>query len=364
MKRIFILFLIVYILFPSHAQAGNWLDRSSEIPKTVLDNYVDSPYLSFAQSRGNDWLAGNPNQLFHVLPNKIIDLTPDLIKFGFSNIRRVSTDGSGWIILGDANVWQSRPDLAFYYDGMYWKNISHVIRSLPHDEWISDIVGKQGMWYIATHKNLYSWHTAFDELIKINIPSAFTEPRSSEFHLFPVSYGWIVEFEQMNDSKSLALGQTVIEKRFFFFDGQNFNEITSALGNLSSYTVIGTNGHDLLVAGACITPGQIKYQAMTTDGKNFFDHLKKLTTILPFNILPSSQLFLNQSKIIWTGSAWLIISTSNQIAVWQPSTNAKLLPPTVDTFINAGYSKNGIVLLVGYKNNQGILSPRLVQFQP
>ncbi len=364
MKRFLVLILIACILFPSGTQAGNWLDRSAEIPETVLDSYMDLPYLSFVQSRGNDWLAGNPNRLFHVLPDKTIDLTPDLIEFGFSNIRRVSTDGSGWIVLGDARVWQSRPDLAFHYDGMYWKNISHIVRSLPRDEWIGDIAGKQDMWYIATDKNIYGWHTAFDEPVKIKLPESFLEPRVSELRLHSVLHGWIIEFEQRNDPKSLALGRIVIEKRFFFFDGQNFNEITSALGNPSSYAAIGTNGHDLLVISASITPKQIVYQAKTTDGKNFSDNGKKLAPILPPDILPASQLFLNQSKIIWTGSAWLIVSPSNQSAIWQPATDAKLLPPTIDTFINAGYGKNGVVLLAGYKNNQGVLSPRLVQFQP
>ncbi len=364
MKRILALILIACILFPSGTQASNWLDRSAEIPATVLDGYVDLPYLSFVQSRGSDWLAGNPNRLFHVLPDKIIDLTPDLMKFGFSNIRQISTDGSGWIILGDAHVWQTQPDLAMHYDGMYWKNISHVIRSIPRDEWIGDVAGKQGMWYIATNKNLYGWHTAFDEPVKIQVPESFLEPRASELRLHSVLHGWIIEFEQKNDPKSLALGQTVIEKRFFFFDGQNFNEITSALDNPSSYATTGTNGHDLLVISVSITPERFQYHAKTTNGKNFSDNDKKISPILPRDILPTSQLFLNQSKIIWTGSAWLIISPSNQTAIWHPATNAKLLPPTTDTFINAGYGKNGIVLLTGYKNNQGTLTPRLVQFQP
>lgn len=364
MKRILILILIACIIFPSYAHAGNWIDRSAEIPETVLDSYMDLPYLSFVQSRGNDWLAGNPNRLFHVLPDKTIDLTPDLIKFGFSNIRRMATDGSGWIVIGDARVWQSQPDLAFHYDGMYWKNISHVIRAIPRDEWVGDIAGKQGMWYIATHKNLYAWHTAFDEPVKITVPDDFMEPRTSELHLYPVEHGWIIEFEQKNDVKSLTRGESVIEKRFFFFDGQNFNQITSALGNPSSHTTIGTNGKEMFIIGASLTPDAVHYRAYTTNGKNFNNHINKLTAIIPADISPSSQSFLNQSKIIWTGSAWLIFSPSNQTAIWHPATNAKLLPPTTDTFINAGYGKNGIILLTGYKNNQGTLTPRLVQFQP
>jgi hypothetical protein len=363
MKSLFALALFICLFLPIRTHAENWLDRSHEIPTTVLDNYVNIPYFSFAQSRGHDWLAGNPNQLIHVLPETIIDLTPDLLKFGFSNIRRVSTDGSGWIILGDARAWQSRPDLAMYYDGMYFKNISHVIRALPRDEWIGDIAGKQGMWYIATHKNLYAWHSAFDEPIKIKLPDGLLEARVSEPQLFSVEHGWIIVFEQNNHLKSLAVGRKTIEKRFYFFDGQNFSEITDKLGNLSSYSTIGSNGKELFIMGSSITPEQTTYHAYTTNGLIIKNVYNIIASLLPNTISAESQIFANQTKAVWTGSAWFFISPAKQAAIWHPAMNAKLLPTTKDTFLNAGYGKNGVILLTGYSDKQGLHEPKIVQAQ-
>ena len=267
MKKLFVLTCLLSLSLPSGIIASpSWQDKSSEIPATTLDSHINLPYISFVKSRGNDWLVGNPNQLFHVMPERILDLTPDLAKFGMSDIRQIATDGSGWLVVGDMNTWQSKPDIAMHYDGMYWKNVSQMIRSLPHDEWIGEIVGKQGIWYIVTDKHLYAWHDALSEPAIIRLPESFKEPRTSSINIHPVQYGWMLNFEQKNGPKSIAAGHDIIDRRFFFFDGQNFQELTSLFGNLSNYSTIGSNGGNILVIGATINADSTIYKAYLSDG--------------------------------------------------------------------------------------------------
>ncbi len=361
-KPLFLLLITCLLVTPIKTDSAQWRDLSDQIPQTVLDEYVEIPYISFAVSRGTDWLSGNPNQLFHVLQDKIIDLTPDLKEFGLTGIRQVATDGSAWFIMGDAHVWQSFPDMALIYDGKYYTNISNVIHHIPSDEQITQITGKQGLWYLVTDKNIYLWHQVLNSPAKIDLPNAFKEPRLSGIKLHPVKNGWIAEFEQKNGPKSLKSGQDVLDKRLFYFEGSRFQELTSLFDNISNYSTIGSNGTHILLIGAKINSDGFRYKAFISDGITITDVTASCSSILPAQINPESQNFLTQSQIVWSGNSWTFINSNKQIAAWQPNTTAKILPQTLDNFIISGYGKHGQTLLGGYRNENGLLLPRLVLF--
>ncbi len=364
MKKLFILTCLFSLSLPSGIFASSsWQDKSSEIPTTTLDKHINIPYISFVKSRGNDYLVGNPNQLFQVLPDGIIDLTPDLVKFGMNNIRQIATDGSGWLVIGDMNTWQTKPDIAMHYDGKYWKNVSYFIRALPHDEWIGEIVGKQGIWYVVTDKHLYAWHDALTEPAVIPLPNSFKEQRTSAINIHPVQNGWILNFEQKNGPKSITAGHDIIDRRFFFFDGQNFQELTSLFGNISNYSTIGSNGGNILIIGATIDANSTSYKAFLSDGKKVTNVSSHLKDLLPENIPATSQYFLNQSQITWSGEAWIFINATKHLAIWNQNQKPKLLPDMSDIILNVGYGKNGTVLLSGYKNENST-SPLLKFFMP
>jgi len=364
MKKSLAILGILGLLAPFGTTASpSWQNTSPNLPASVLDAHVNLPYFSFSVSRGNDWLVGNTNQLFHVSADTVLDLTPDLQKFGFNNIRQVATDGSGWLIVGDISTWQTKPDIAMHYDGKYWKNVSTAIRLLPHDEWIGEITGKQGVWYFVTDKNIYLWHDALSEPAKITLPGAFKEPRTSSISIHPVQYGWMLNFEQKNGPKSIYAGRDVIDRRFFFFDGQNFQEQTSAFGNLSNYSTIGSNGANILVMGAVINAKTVDYKAYLSNGKNITDLSGHLKDLLPQNISPNSQYFLTQSKITWSGESWIFTNTSNKMAFWNQSHKPKFLPDAPFNILGVGYGKHGTVLISGYKNTEPP-SPALTLFKP
>lgn len=360
MKKPLFLILICLLIYPAPSQAQTWRDISVEMPQTVLDEYVNIPYISFTSSRGSSWLAGNPNQLFLVLPEKIIDLTADLKDFGFTGIRQVATDGSSWLILGDAHVWQSKPDIAMLYDGKYFTNISNIIHYIPGDEQITQITGKQGLWYIITDKNIYLWHQALTSPAKINLPAPFKEPRLSAVKLHPVKNGWIAEFDQKNGPKSLKSGQDILDKRLFYFDGNRFQELTSLFHNISNYSSIGTNGSQILVIGADLNGNSFKNKAFLSDGITVYDVSNTFSEILPTTINPESQDFLTQTQIVWSGNSWNFLNTNRKIAIWQPGTQAKYAPDTSDNFLSAGYGSNGLMLFSGYKIKNREIIPRLV----
>jgi hypothetical protein len=362
MKQFLAAIILFSLFLPPQAQASSWIDRSAEIPTTTLDEYIKIPYLSISKSRGRDWLAGNPNQLFHVLPDRTIDLTPTLKEFGLGSIRQVATDGKVWLIIGDANIWQSRPDLAFIYDGKYFNNVSNIFRNLPKDEWIGQITGKDGLWYIATDKNIYIWHSALNEAAKISVPNSFKEPRLSFLRMHAVSHGWIIEFEQKNGPKSISLGKTITDRRFFFFDGQNYQELTSLFGNISNFSTVGTNGGNILVIGAVINNSSYHYKAFLSDGIKVNDVSGHLKNLLPQSIPPSVQHFLNQATITWSGNSWIFANATNNLSIWNQSKQPQILKDPVDNFLDIGYSKNGTVLISGYKQKQGSLTPLLLQF--
>jgi hypothetical protein len=365
MKKLFAFLCAICLFAPFGTTASpSWQDRTTEIPTTTLDSHVNLPYLSFSTGRGTDWLIGNPNRLFHVMPDRILDLTPDLQKFGLSNIRQVATDGSGWVILGDMSTWQTKPDIAMHYDGMYWKNVSQIIRSLPQDEWIGKITGKQGFWYIATDRNLYAWHDALSEPAKIILPESFKEPRTSSINIDPVQHGWILNFEQKNGPKSIIMGHDVMDRRFFFFDGQNIQELTSRFGNISNHSTIGSNGGNILVIGAIIDADQTRYKAYLSDGLKVTDVSGHLKNLLPENIPINSQYFLNQARITWSGESWIFTNATKNLAVWNQNQKPKLLANTDHTVLNAGYGKNGTILISGYKTVETATTPFFSIFKP
>ncbi|MDF1497084.1 MAG: hypothetical protein P1P90_03405 [Patescibacteria group bacterium] len=364
MKKLFALICLLSLGLPSGLRATpSWQDKSSQIPETVLDTHINIPYISFVKSRGNDWLAGNPNQLFHVMPDRILDLTPDLQSFGMSDIRQIATDGSGWLIIGDQKTWQTKPDIVMHYDGKYWNNVSQIIRTIPASEWIGEIAGKQGIWYIVTDKNLYAWHSALSESAVISLPESFREPRTSAIGISPVANGWILNFEQKNGPKSIAMGRDIMDRRFFFFDGLNFQELTSLFGNISNHSTIGTNGSNILVLGAYIDTDKIIYNAYLSDGVNVTNVSGHIKDLIPDFIPVNSQYFLNQAKITWSGNSWIFTNSTKKLAVWNQNQKPKLLPDSETNILDVGYGKNGSVLMSGYKSKDKI-TPSLTFFQP
>lgn len=363
MKPYLIIICLLSLLLPPRAIAANWQNKSTTLPATYLDNYIKMPYLSISVSRGHDWLAGNPNRLFHVTTDNIIDLTPRIKKFGLTSIRRVATDGSSWLIMGDAEVWQTHPDVAFTYDGKYIKNVSSAIRDIPRDEWISQITGKNGLWYIVTDKNIYAWHDALTKPAKISLPTSFREPRIENPKMHSVKHGWMVEFTQKHGPLSITHARNITDRRFFQFDGQNFQELSSLFGNnMSGESVIGSNGGNILVIGTVYDMFSYHYRAYLSDGKQVTDVTHAFKQILPAKITPTSQIFLNQAAITWTGKSWLLHNHKHNLATWRQSDHAKLLPDTSDIILAAGYGKNGSALLSGYKNNDDHISPRLLLY--
>jgi len=175
------------------ADAGlKWVDLSASIPTTTLDTTVSYPLLSLASSRGTEWLAGNPNQLFQVTSQgKIFDLTPDLKKFGFQKIRQVACDGQNWLVIGDSSPWFTQPDLAFRYDGVYWKNVSPVMAALPPQEWVGRIVGKHGLWIIPTNRSLFVWQSSLKQIVNVSLPNELVRNGYQELKLYPIrKAGW------------------------------------------------------------------------------------------------------------------------------------------------------------------------------
>ncbi|MBD3281639.1 hypothetical protein GF391_02730 [Candidatus Uhrbacteria bacterium] len=363
MKPYLVIISLLSLLIPPQTQAAAWQNNSEIIPDTFLDKYIELPYLSISVSRGHDWLAGNPNRLFHAMNDGSIDLTPRLKDYGFTSIRRVATDGSSWLIIGDAEVWQTRPDLAFIYDGKYLKNVSHVIRDLPRDEWISQITGKNGLWYFITDKGIYAWHNALTQPAKISLPDSFKEPRIGNPKMHSVKHGWIVEFTQKHGPLSIAHARDITDRRFFHFDGQNFQELSSLFGNnMSGDSIIGTNGGNILIMGAVYDMLSYNYRAYLSDGKRVTEVTPALNALLPQQIKPTSQIFLNQTTVIWTGKSWLLHNNKRNLATWEQSSPARLLPDTSDIILAAGYGKKGNALLAGYKKNEANTNPRLLLY--
>ena len=362
-----IAFTALLFLLPVISKAESkitWQDRSQEIPQTVLDEHISSAYLSFSASRGDEWLVGNPNQLLQVLPDKTINLTPQLSDIGYKNIRQVASDGEGWLIIGDSSIWLSESDLAFRYDGMYWKNVSHILTSLPAQEWLGTVIGKHGIWIIPTEHHLYMWHEALNEPAIIPLPDALNEPRVSPLSFNAVREGWIVDFVQQNGPKSIVWGSPQYDKRFFFFDGQNFQEITSKLGSPSIYSALGSNGNEILLIGAITSPKDNTFQfvALRTDGQKIINVTRNFRYIFSNNLTLPQQPFLTQSRITWNGKTWILIDQAKNCATFDNTNPVASCGLTKDTFLNLGYGLNGKTISVGFaKNQQNQIIPRLVE---
>ncbi|MFA6503625.1 MAG: hypothetical protein WCT54_01570 [Patescibacteria group bacterium] len=241
------------------AASLSWTDLSAQIPTTTLDEMADYPLLSFASSRGTEWLVGNPNQLFQVTSQqKIFDLTPDLKKFGLQKIRQVASDGQGWIVVGDSSPWYSQPDLAFLYDGMYWKNASGVMASLPPQEWVGQIIGKRGLWIIPTSRGLFVWQSSLKTIANIPLPKNLMDNGFDKIDFYALKYGWLMAVE---------IGQ---DKHHYLFDGQNFQDVSPRIGQTNKTTAIGSNGAAALIVTAQTDTKIPKVTATYFDGRSSY----------------------------------------------------------------------------------------------
>ena len=338
--------------------ALRWTDLSGSVPTTTLDQTASYPLLSFASSRGTEWLAGSPNQLFQVTSKgKIFDLVPDLKKFGFQKIRQVASDGQSWLVIGDSGPWFSQPDLAFRYDGIYWKNVSPVMAALPPQEWVGQIVGKRGFWIIPTSRSLIVWQSSLKTIANIPLPPEIIQNQYQEMIFYPLRTGWLMDIK------------TSAGRCFYIFDGQNFKKADRFLGAINQTTTLASNGAAVLSLTAINSPlrkgdkgGSATVIATYFDGQSsrrldqhfmsFVDNKKK------------EILFFPEAGMVWDGKSWLLKDFRKHLMIFNGRNPAWRLPDTRDTFIDSAYGTSGAALHVGYnKNSRGELIPRLVMTQ-
>ncbi|GEM_PF-982865 len=336
-----------------------WLDLSAQIPTTKLDEYAEAPYLSFATSRGDQWLAGNKNQLFLVSDKTVKDLTPELKNSGFVSIRQVAGDGQAWLVIGDSSFWNAQPDLAYLYDGMYWKNVSFLMYNLPPEEWVGQAVGKRGLWVIPTSEGVYQWDTALTQPAAVAYPAAFREPGVSDVNFHAVEDGWVAEFTQPNGPKTKLYGSPVYDRRFFFFDGTSFKEITGMFKGLGDRSVVASNGGRIFAFGVARDMAKkVSIQAFESDGRGAADKSGAARRL--WDIRDTRPLLI-EGRAAWMGKGWLLSDTQKNLAFCDTTTCRKL-NASRDNFLEAGYGKNGSALLVGYaRDGRGGLKPRMAK---
>ncbi len=349
-KLVLLTWIAISINLPAKQAWGaelTWTDLSPQIPPTTLDQNTVYPLLSFSSSRGTEWLAGNPNQLFHVTSKeKIFDLTPDLKKIGFEKIRQVASDGSHWLVIGDSSPWFNQPDLAFEYDGLYWHNVSFIMAALPPQEWIGRIAGKKNLWLLPTSKSLYVWHSSLNSLLKIDLPPELIDHGQIDFKFYSVQNGWLVK----------TINRTGLN--LYLFDGQNFKNINQNL-RAGQMSCMASNGSAVIALETF--PGAENINSLQTsyyDG-NKFQILDRLLKPLTQNI----DVYWDErnSHIVWNGKNWLLFNQDRRIAEFNGRQPLHFLSNTKDYFINSGYGTAGSALHVGYAINQeGTMMPRLV----
>jgi hypothetical protein len=335
-----------------------WTDLSPQIPTTTLDQTANYPLVSFASSRGTEWLAGNPNQLFQVTSKgKIFDLTPDLKNYGFQKIRQIASDGQGWLVVGDSSPWFTQPDMAFQFDGMYWKNVSPIMASLPPQEWVGQIVGKRGFWIIPMSRSLIIWQSSLKTIANIPLPNELIQSGYKKMDVYPLRTGWLMSV--------LTNGG----RCFYVFDGQGFKKADQSFGAINRTTTFASNGAAVLALTA-ITPSTSPLRKGEKGGSativaTYFDGAASRRLDSHFSSFVDATkneiLFFPEAGLVWDGKNWILKDYRRHLMIFNGRSPASRLPDTRDNFIDSAYGTNGYALHVGYnKNSRGELVPRLV----
>ncbi len=325
-----------------------WTDLSPQIPTTALDQTTGYPLISLASSRGSEWLAGNPNQLFQVTSKgKIFDLTPELKKNGFQKIRQVASDGQGWLVVGDSGPWFKQPDLAFQFDGMYWKNMSSIMALLPPQEWVGQIVGKRGFWIIPMSRSLIIWQSSLKTIANIPLPAELIQGGYKKLDVYPLKNGWLMAVE-LDGGRS-----------FYVFDGQSFRRADRSFGLVNRTTTFASNGAAVLSLTAITDPKKPTVVAAYFDGsssRRLDSHFASFVDKAKNEIL-----FFPEAGLVWDGKNWIMKDYRRHLMSFSGRSPASRLPDTRDYFIDSAYGTSGFALHVGYnKNSRGDLVPRLV----
>lgn len=356
-----ILLTVLFALAWTFSPAGAfdiWTNRSAEIPNTVLDPYRTDPYFTIASGRGKDWLAGNSNQLFHVLSDRILDLTPALAERGFKFVRQVATDGSGWLVIGDSSLTLQHADLAFHYDGMYWKDARGLLNGLSPAAWIGDISGMHGLWILPGETDVRLWHDALDTPAQIPYPPSFREPHEGSLEFYPVHNGWIATFAQKNGAKTMAHGQPRTDRRFFFFDGQSFSEQTASFQGLSGDSALGTRGDELLVFGLAYAEDHLNPipRAFLADGARI-----RPLPALQSSLSRQAPALFSGGMLVWDGIRWNFFNAFQDWFSIEHDADFIAHSKTRDIFFATGYGLDGNLLLAGYQiDPQNNIIPTLV----
>jgi hypothetical protein len=353
MRKIVTLLALLALAWPGLSLAQTrlqWTDLSAKIPGTVLDEKSHFPLLSFSASRGDEWLAGNPNQLFKVdARGNVTDLTPELSKLGFKSIRQVAVDGQQWLIVGDSELWMTQPDLAVIYDGMYFEDVSFILGQLSPGEWIGQIAGRRGYWIIPTEKSLYLWYSSMESVASIPLPAQFQGHLDTlKFH--SVKDAWVAEYLAFDPGKTIKYGSAQFIRKFFLFDGQKFKDITRQFNGLGNDSAIASNGYSILAVGTVRdAKNEPVSKILTFDGKKVQDiSLSCELQATGFGL-----------QVVWTGKSWVIFDAQKNIAKYDNKNQVFRLPNLKDNFLNVGYGTQGAMLMVGYRNTGGIY-PRLL----
>lgn len=353
MKRLFRLVCTVTVLgliFVNSAEAGSkaesrkskvaeltWSDLSTKIPATVLDEHVDMPLFSLVASRGQEWIAGNPNQLVFVTAKGVTDLTLQLKEFGFRSVRQIASDGQQWLVVGDSGYWQAQPDLAFRFDGKYWKNVSFVMGQMPPQEWIGQIVGRRGLWLLPTARGLYAWDNGMTQIAAIPLSDEIRDSRSRTFHA--VRDAWIADIINKDGAR-----------KFFRFDGETFTDITPKFNGADTRIALASNGADVFAAWP---------KGIYTDGVKIRSVGRALAALDGTKRKPTPHAFWSDGLAVWNGKRWILWDAQKNLSTFD-SRAAVRLPDTRDTFLDAGYGTNGSVLFVGYATVNGKMKPKIV----
>jgi len=357
---IFLLILIPFFSVQSKKQ-DIWRDRSDEI-KMRASNFNQN-IISFLSSRGNSWLIGNQNNLYYINKQETINLTDELKNNKLQNIRKITTDGETWLILGDTSIWNKSPDLLYRFNGVQWYDVSFLLKEIDFDS-LQDFKGTRGTWYFISKNTVFVWNETSHDIQKINFPDYIKKHinYSTRIKFYKVNKGWILTLEKKNELNTLIRQHDCYDKYFYYLYNEKFIDITKDFYNIDNNSIIGTNGQEILIFGLAFSSSKEypKFYALVSNGEQTKNITKKIK--YKFNLkAPLTQMpFFNQGKIIWTGSDWVILDGMKNFFWLNSKTWQIKFKKTRDTFLNAGYGGLNSILLSGFRSND-FIKPLLVE---
>jgi hypothetical protein len=357
------------VALPTHAATTfNWTDLSSQLAART-----NRPVWAMAYANGNWFYTDgldlwNGGQVYRYDGATQTNITVDVRNTGISRVDDIVSDGQSVLFLQNVAT-KSNILVAVRYSNGTYTNLTSILRSVLHaNETFAVITGKNGDWrFVTTEGRLFRWNGSTAP-VQISLPSGLqsriNQINANHWTTENYTFGNYVSYTNgmkwPSGTKLLVVPMagsrwlvtlTGASWETYHMDGDAFSNIASSWNQTTNVQWIASNGETAFIAsnvGINYHNDPNSIRLWNGQGMNVLSNVN--TTGASFYFEPGT-------RVLWTGSRWMIIANEKQVYTLTTEGALTYIGEARDFFVTGATNGNGTILLGGAISKLGFSQP-------